>query len=1403
MRIDQAVINLLKTYFVPRRGDSHIAGDVLPGGTDTYRLGAPTNRWDTLYARQIVADNITGGGSVDNADKVDGFHASATSAPNILLALDGSQAYPNTAYPDALLRDGSRSLTDNLVVTSGKTIDGVDISEHAVNNTHHLGGMAVDDHSQYVHIASARTISAIHTFNPAVATPFILLGGNAQNQLIAGFYANRSLNLDRSVIAGTGLTGGGQLNANITLNAGAGDNIAIDADTISLETPGTLDHQTSNQVATAHTHAVNASYNPGASSSLLKSGASGDLYLSGDFGVDSDTLYVDVSEDSVYINSSILPSRRGALTVHPSVTTQKGFVLEQLDGQVANLLSIFDYSGNDLLIVSPAGDLESGNPNFVSNLTGWQIEHTGDAEFNNVWIRGGLHASVFVADEMHASGGTLAILTASKLANPVTLPDIDDQVTLDIDASLATGLSYFATEDVIRIKAITSLEPGIDIYNLYFGVISVGSKVGDDPGYYPTLTYLLWGFPTATDGTVIPAGTSMVKWGEVGGDPGDYTGGMILTSDLNKAPYMDVFTLPADLEEVDWDTEPIPTPRVRVGNLGGVLGGSADEWGIAFGTDLSDTSLPYGVFSDLRASLHGIAQDWWDSDGNIRGAVDPNASGQDSLFWLGKSGTDKKFEVTGDGLLRLTQAAIGPRSGPIFDDGLLWLPFDGNYRLGGIETNSEYGMFSPSREVGSMNAARGKYSAGLLSGGGTTNQVDNPNFSRSITTGWGGGGTGYFARSTALSYVYVGTGSLNIVAGTSETYKYTETTLAVGNGSTVYAQCRVRTWSGSGTIATLRIYDTSKAAWRDTAYNDVSGAWGFLTTSWTNNTGSTSNVRLYLTNYANDSYQQVRFDAVEMAVGSYPRAYTDGDLPGCTWSGTAGNSNSVRVSPNLEYNITAPSNWTVSCWFTPIATATETTFSARIWEWAGDGDDRIILYQTPGTNVYRILDERNNVNFVADSLTDLSRDVPHHFLLSWDGTDVKWWIDNVEQIKITPTGSYGTTPNVFAVGTDQNGGSAAIGVISDLFVLSHAIGAAEVDAIYNSDNPVVVTDDFSLRVFDFGSGTTSISPHGLFVRASGNVLGANTSNTTLLIGGIATGSGDLVIGENVIGSAALHLDSSEKALKFYADADTNPAVIISSTGLRVVARGSSPSYDELHAFRIVEPDETEIVKMWGYQTGSARAFVINMERINGVDAAMSIGVEGNQDSGQIQIDLWAYLQHTSGGSSAIHNVTIDPEGTQIDQGLAVGKPPFFTHEYGQIIYTGALKPVRNNVTYTGYLFIPLVPPKIHTTSWNGHVKSNGWYTLTLTSSPWYLPSGVKAVTLRLITSNPSPATSYFTSVSDTNAGTRYYGSAYPTVSNFKNDIVVTCPVDSSNRIFVYTSGANANKVWVQITGYYI
>ncbi len=167
-----------------------------------------------------------------------------------------------------------------------------------------LQGLADDDHSQYIHNTSARTIVAQHTFAPNSAAAPFLLGANAQGQLVVGLMADQ---LNRTVAAGDGLVGGGGLDQDISLAVGAGDGLSVGADSVSLTTPGTLNYQTTNSSAGNHTHAITSSSNPGSAASLLASDASGYLHLV--------ALYTDALRDRSGGNLSLEPA--GDLILNP------------------------------------------------------------------------------------------------------------------------------------------------------------------------------------------------------------------------------------------------------------------------------------------------------------------------------------------------------------------------------------------------------------------------------------------------------------------------------------------------------------------------------------------------------------------------------------------------------------------------------------------------------------------------------------------------------------------------------------------------------------------------------------------------------------------------------------------------------------------------------------------------------------------------------------------------------------------------------------------------------------------------------------------------------------------------------------------------------------------------------
>lgn len=129
--------------------------------------------------------------------------------------------------PGHIIQDGTTEFTqraylqfagDEFVVTDdgllGATVITLDPGRTPTSHSS-LDDLDADDHAQYVHINTARTITAQHSFSPTSGQAPFALGANAQGQLVTGLYAD---SVNKTVTAGSGLTGGGALTGNITLD---------------------------------------------------------------------------------------------------------------------------------------------------------------------------------------------------------------------------------------------------------------------------------------------------------------------------------------------------------------------------------------------------------------------------------------------------------------------------------------------------------------------------------------------------------------------------------------------------------------------------------------------------------------------------------------------------------------------------------------------------------------------------------------------------------------------------------------------------------------------------------------------------------------------------------------------------------------------------------------------------------------------------------------------------------------------------------------------------------------------------------------------------------------------------------------------------------------------------------
>ena len=387
-----------------------------------------------------------------------------------------------------------------------------------------------------------------------------------------------------------------------------------------LGTPSTLSATSTNGVSSInHSHAVTA-YDDTRSTygSLLKSGSGGELTIKR-MGIGNQSWQAGAT---AFIQSFILSDHT--------------LYLKQLASQTGDLLRMENSGGQGLIRITGGGDLESANPGFVSGMKGWQISANGDAEFNNIVARGELHATTFVADEMHATGGTFLVKTVSTVAKPRPstsdniLPAINGSFTLAVNGSYMTAYNYFPVGSIIRMKPMGPNTGGsLTLYDIYAEVTSIYGSLGDRnlaagiPGTYILTCILRAGgqassMSTAVTGYEIPPGTAAVMWTKVGSS--GYVGGIKFTSEGDvtssgnnasagtESPFIDVFTVDKKTSASWGGVFPAIKPRVRVGNLKGVLGKSSDEWGLAAGTDLSDTTTAakYVVVSDVGVDMRNV-----------------------------------------------------------------------------------------------------------------------------------------------------------------------------------------------------------------------------------------------------------------------------------------------------------------------------------------------------------------------------------------------------------------------------------------------------------------------------------------------------------------------------------------------------------------------------------------------------------------------------------------------------------------------------------------------------------------------------------------------------------------------------------------------------------------------------
>lgn len=586
----------------------------------------------------------------------------------------------NSQAPQFLLRDGSRSLTGNLLVDAGITIDGVDISAHASNpDAHHARShniLSTSDHTvtggaalDVIGLSAPGTLARL-TPSSAPGAAASLLASSAAGELVlhafistiggvaGGAIMQGIVDVDTSyarAFFGHNAQWNGTSNLWTMDAIGANDASGLllrnGADAIDFifhsstgNTSRTMDHATFTGGAkftmssagrlgilnSAPAHELDVAGTMRATGVIY---AGSDVEMTGELLAangtvgapsiaalaDTDTGFYWPAADTLAVSAGgtaiLTVGITGAaigtaldtgatLKVQSIANGDITLFLKQRTGQTARMLRAENSTGQELIVLDAVGNLQSGNPGFVSGLTGWQIAPEGNAEFNNATIRGSLHSSIFVMDEFHASSGTTVFATAGRLLFDSSVGTGD--VVLDIEDPVAGHARIFQVGNRLRAKGTGSIaasaaarlfgslpgmiefsvasNQGIHIMDVWLQVTAIADMTTH---WRYTCTLLAGGRGT------LPAGTAVIRWGNAG------DGLVLATSDLNHAPYIDVFTSGAEPWAGDIQ------PHVRMGRLTGVgVLSPAHVWGIAGGNNLADATQPYFVASNAGIELY-------------------------------------------------------------------------------------------------------------------------------------------------------------------------------------------------------------------------------------------------------------------------------------------------------------------------------------------------------------------------------------------------------------------------------------------------------------------------------------------------------------------------------------------------------------------------------------------------------------------------------------------------------------------------------------------------------------------------------------------------------------------------------------------------------------------------------
>ena len=346
----------------------------------------------------------------------------------------------------------------------------------------------------------------------------------------------------------------------------------------------------------------------------------------------------DVTENTITNGTIVIDSAQNRITVDT-------IIIDGAENEIRVGGTNIVLDGDDEKIKVGSGtpylDIDGGNTrirssNYVTGAAGAGFTLEPDLlEVGNASIRGLLRTSVFQKDVISVVGGNLWLRSADVLTSDMTAAD---NSTLTVE-----GNETFSVGDFLRIKDGTDDE-WLEVTNI--GSAPTYTVTRDKAAQYGADSNPAW-----------KKGASVVNFGQSG------DGGVYMTASETNAPYVTVY----DQDATPWSGL---TTQVRMGNLNGSYGISADKYGIAAGD--SSLSNHYIIINgtdgtvEVKGSITVTGGDAFSktnddlddvSDGTTYGRVNTTSISAGKIVLGGIDGSTGTLDISSSGILEISASS--------------------------------------------------------------------------------------------------------------------------------------------------------------------------------------------------------------------------------------------------------------------------------------------------------------------------------------------------------------------------------------------------------------------------------------------------------------------------------------------------------------------------------------------------------------------------------------------------------------------------------------------------------------------------------------------------------------------------------------------------------------------------